>query len=210
MTNFPTYNRPSISAPKKSESGDKDLQKSQILKNLDPSGVSPPWGKSWSVFMHNEIRKYFGQNWHHQLEPCHTEFLSTWIVCLSGVVARHFDRSSNPLLSVCKKSLKDCTLLKDSNSHQTKCFTRISVLQTWIRLTHSFVRRGICQMFYVSKIPIILSSYSFTQADFVTLVTNFTSVFVNILILKHDVLQVFYIGFPCCFHSCFSQKDLLF
>ena len=46
-------------------------------------------------------------------------------------------------------------------------------------------------MFYVSKIPIILSSYSFTQADFVTLVTNFTSVFVNILILKHDVLQVF-------------------
>ena len=111
---------------------------------------------------------------------------------------------------MCKKSLKDCTLLKDSNSHQTKCFTRISVLQTWIRLTHSFVRRGICQMFYVSKIPIILSSYSFTQADFVTLVTNFTSVFVNILILKHDVLQVFYIGFLCWFHSCFSQKDLLF
>ena len=59
-------------------------------------------------------------------------------------------------------------------------------------------------MFYVSKIPIILSSYSFTQADFVTLVTNFTSVFVNILILKHDVLQVFYIGFLCWFHSCFE------
>ena len=92
---------------------------------------------------------------------------------------------------MCKKSLKDCTLLKDRNSHQTKFFPHILVFQTWIRLTHSFVRRGICQMFYVSKIPIILSSYSFTQAHFVTLVTNFTSVFVNILILKHDVLQVF-------------------
>ena len=42
--NFPTFNRPSISAPMKSESGDKDLQKSQCLKNLDPSGVFPPWG----------------------------------------------------------------------------------------------------------------------------------------------------------------------